>query len=92
MAERVGFEPTLEFPLNTLSKRAPSATRPSLPQSVVRNGAPGNFAHRADLGPLFDCMARSAKTATIHSKTKKISGFSTAQMEIYSELSEVELV
>jgi hypothetical protein len=26
----VGFEPTLEFPLNTLSKRAPSATRPSL--------------------------------------------------------------
>jgi hypothetical protein len=32
MAERVGFEPTLEFPLNTLSKRAPSATRPSLPE------------------------------------------------------------
>jgi hypothetical protein len=31
MAERVGFEPTLEFPLNTLSKRAPSTTRPSLP-------------------------------------------------------------
>src|SRR5580658_5218486 len=30
LAERVGFEPTLEFPLNTLSKRAPSATRPSL--------------------------------------------------------------
>ena len=30
MAERVGFEPTLGFPLNTLSKRAPSATRPSL--------------------------------------------------------------
>jgi hypothetical protein len=30
MAERVGFEPTLEFPLNTLSKRAPSTTRPPL--------------------------------------------------------------
>ncbi len=30
LAERVGFEPTLEFPLNTLSKRAPSATRPPL--------------------------------------------------------------
>ena len=30
LAERVGFEPTLEFPLNTLSKRAPSTTRPSL--------------------------------------------------------------
>ncbi len=34
LAERVGFEPTLEFPLNTLSKRAPSATRPSLPRKV----------------------------------------------------------
>src|SRR5579871_5992817 len=30
MAEREGFEPSLEFPLNTLSKRAPSTTRPSL--------------------------------------------------------------
>ncbi len=30
MAERVGFEPTLRFPVNTLSKRAPSATRPPL--------------------------------------------------------------
>src|SRR5689334_2208340 len=41
-AERVGFEPTLEFPLNTLSKRAPSATRPSLrrrlgPESLYRH-------------------------------------------------------
>ena len=27
MAERLGFEPRLEFPLNTLSKRAPSATQ-----------------------------------------------------------------
>jgi hypothetical protein len=30
MAERVGFEPTLPVKVNTLSKRAPSATRPSL--------------------------------------------------------------
>ena len=30
VAERVGFEPTLPFRVNTLSKRAPSATRPSL--------------------------------------------------------------
>jgi hypothetical protein len=35
LAERVGFEPTLEFPLNTLSKRAPSATRPSLRLGLV---------------------------------------------------------
>jgi hypothetical protein len=32
LAERVGFEPTLPFRVNTLSKRAPSATRPSLPR------------------------------------------------------------
>ena len=30
MAERVGFEPTKRFPVYTLSKRAPSTTRPSL--------------------------------------------------------------
>src|ERR1700674_2343272 len=30
MAEREGFEPPLPFRVNTLSKRAPSATRPSL--------------------------------------------------------------
>ena len=30
MAERVGFEPTVEFPLHTLSKRAPSTARTSL--------------------------------------------------------------
>src|SRR5438046_10722784 len=29
--ERVGFEPTVEFPPHTLSKRAPSTTRTSLP-------------------------------------------------------------
>src|SRR5690606_2824245 len=30
MAERVGFEPTIELPRYTLSRRAPSTTRPSL--------------------------------------------------------------
>jgi hypothetical protein len=30
MAERVGFEPTLGLTLNTLSRRAPSATQPPL--------------------------------------------------------------
>ena len=34
LAERVGFEPTLPFRVNTLSKRAPSATRPSLLRAV----------------------------------------------------------
>lgn len=30
IAETEGFEPSVEFPLHTLSKRAPSATRTSL--------------------------------------------------------------
>ncbi len=30
LAERVGFEPTIPVKVYTLSKRAPSATRPSL--------------------------------------------------------------
>ena len=30
MVERMGFEPMKEFPLYTLSKRAPSTTRPPL--------------------------------------------------------------
>ena len=37
MAERVGFEPTLPFRVNTLSKRAPSATRPSLRRKSARD-------------------------------------------------------
>ena len=35
MAERMGFEPMKEFPLYTLSKRAPSTTRPPLHQSSI---------------------------------------------------------
>jgi hypothetical protein len=35
MAEGVGFEPTIRLPVYTLSKRAPSATRPSLRRGPV---------------------------------------------------------
>src|SRR5260370_36796179 len=51
MAEREGFDPSLEFPLNTLSKRAPSTTRPSpregdspslaQPQQIIANAQIG---------------------------------------------------
>src|ERR1700730_16371305 len=37
VAEREGFEPSIEFPLYTLSKRAPSTTRPSL-RFEIRGG------------------------------------------------------
>ena len=45
LAERVGFEPTLPFRVNTLSKRAPSATRPSL-----RLGEPHSIEWEATCG------------------------------------------
>src|ERR1044071_2590750 len=52
MAEGVGFEPTLRFPVNTLSKRAPSATRPPLliapsqgPRLPTSKGAMHAFVH-----------------------------------------------
>jgi hypothetical protein len=49
VAEGVGFEPTIRFPVYTLSKRAPSATRPSLraalpsPASGRGEGRAGNI-------------------------------------------------
>src|SRR5258708_38652840 len=62
MAEGVGFEPTLRFPVNTLSKRAPSATRPPL-RTALPEGAPppsgtstsaedGLFSRRCAIGPV----------------------------------------
>src|SRR5713101_9328660 len=62
LAERVGFEPTLPFRVNTLSKRAPSATRPSLLRRVCcgKRRAP----ERARF-LLFDSMAPDGQTATL---------------------------
>jgi hypothetical protein len=62
MAERVGFEPTLEFPLNTLSKRAPSATRPSLRrfQEATAVGWPIQARLSLEWVPLVDSMVLCA--------------------------------
>src|SRR5262247_3426498 len=55
LAEGVGFEPTIRFPVYTLSKRAPSATRPSLRASpkakrltALYSGAAGGQAKAGD--------------------------------------------
>src|ERR1700735_5251775 len=47
LAERVGFEPTLPFRVNTLSKRAPSATRPSLRLTLGKNDSVKDGYHAA---------------------------------------------
>ncbi len=57
VAEGVGFEPTLRLPANTLSKRAPSATRPSL-HAAARPAGP---AARTIDAPA--CLARRKRPA-----------------------------
>lgn len=37
MAERAGFEPAIRFPVYTLSRRAPSTTRPPLHSRLIFN-------------------------------------------------------
>jgi hypothetical protein len=62
MAEGVGFEPTLRFPVNTLSKRAPSATRPPLRKSGAhhsRRDPSGN----APLASYFEALPPHFKGA-----------------------------
>src|SRR5438445_6451127 len=61
LAERVGFEPTLPFRVNTLSKRAPSATRPSLRRQVGKQLRRTNFSRRTRLHLLIDSMGEVAE-------------------------------
>src|ERR1700681_4273253 len=51
VAEGVGFEPTIRFPVYTLSKRAPSATRPSLRGSRRAQYSRGRRADNPQKGP-----------------------------------------
>src|SRR5256885_9041540 len=62
LAERVGFEPTLPFRVNTLSKRAPSATRPSLRRQVGKQLRRTNFSRRTRLHLLIDSMGDRKST------------------------------
>ena len=79
MAEREGFEPSVEFPLHTLSKRAPSTTRTSLRVSGINSlpdgGEPLNRRLRRELwvrvcgagGPVlvFAIFVRPASTGRV---------------------------
>ena len=78
MAERVGFEPTIRFPVYTLSKRAPSATRPSLPRRICPMNHLGTS--ESNLAPLdcpesspCDFMAREQEPATVNILSEMIS-------------------
>src|SRR5262249_20195290 len=54
VAERVGFEPTIPVKVYTLSKRAPSATRPSL----RRTDQPFHYKRCVAMGLTSDCLRK----------------------------------
>jgi hypothetical protein len=59
MAERVGFEPTVEFPRHSLSRRAPSTARTPLRgcfRIVAERGRRGNGGAFASCGKGADRM------------------------------------
>src|SRR6202030_932261 len=64
MAEGVGFEPTIRFPVYTLSKRAPSATRPSLRRVILLPGR-GDFYKGKTSTRTTVCPPAAAGGATI---------------------------
>ena len=57
LAERVGFEPTVEFPQHSLSRRAPSTARTPLPRRSLAN-VPGGHNRKAKGGRAYpiSCM------------------------------------
>src|SRR6266852_9852419 len=64
VAEGVGFEPTLRFPVNTLSKRAPSATRPPLRTALPRWRTHPRARQHAPKVAIFPAMRRD-RTSTV---------------------------
>ena len=49
VADREGFEPSLRFPVNTLSKRAPSAARPPVRPQGTRDYIPSHLPGKLSL-------------------------------------------
>ena len=60
----MGFEPTLPFRVNTLSKRAPSATRPSLRKVKDLQQVPSNQVARLCDSLMEDYAAQSQSTTS----------------------------
>src|ERR1700730_7928060 len=62
VAERERFEPSIEFPLYTLSKRAPSTTRPSLRGGQLCRGGQTAFSgYHAARSPIPVLPVRAAR-------------------------------
>ena len=74
VAEGVGFEPTIRLPVYTLSKRAPSATRPSLRGTAGPEYSEPRCADNAsrDTGPLQqkEAIAQPKRRTTQRSSSR----------------------
>src|SRR5687768_2855918 len=78
LAEREGFEPSVEFPLHTLSKRAPSTTRTSLRLESIVCERSGSDYRKTLLQILLFCDAICIQRFT--------DGADSIVMEIVSDL------
>ena len=68
MAERAGFEPALGLTLNTLSKRAPSTTRPPLHYETHNHAVEGplNFARLREMATTRPPLHTPQKPSALH--------------------------
>ena len=72
LAERVGFEPTVQVnPVHSLSRRAPSATRPSLQQAKLPHAAEVGFEPTGLVVRRFSRPLPSSTRPLRHSKNQK---------------------
>jgi hypothetical protein len=60
LAEGVGFEPTIRFPVYTLSKRAPSATRPPLRSLLGHSDGRLHLSHNVRRAALWGVLSPQA--------------------------------
>src|SRR5262245_9690865 len=72
LAEGVGFEPTIRLPVYTLSKRAPSATRPSLRRAHVMASPEPFFKPLGSPARIYSAACRNALRRR-HSIKKSVS-------------------
>ena len=93
MAEREGFEPSIEFPLYTLSKRAPSTTRPSLHSGnreafsriACPLAVPAAAAYNSGSDPAIDFAARPACRCRVRHGLRKTQGHRHSRLLLYRQ-------
>ena len=72
MAEEAGFEPAIRFPVYTLSRRAPSTTRPPLHWRAIYSAAPRTQTPKRTVRKeLWGFRPATATSCTVSAKTRR---------------------